>query len=198
MRKVGIEAIRPKLHAAGSKYLDLFALRQASPPDLPERIFAEHFDAVGINTLGTLAKNYFVPALPRNRIGKNMTGNSRGPKHVEIVDFAEQVLDMLQIIAPCFVLDGEKILDDIAEALDSDAEGMERYLGAISQGAIVEFAGRGPAFEREVFEERATRPDVSRSHRERFAPLSPLLGIEFFKGRLSFLLLFFFATLEDL
>jgi len=36
------------------------------------------------------------------------------------------------------VLDGKKILDDVAEALDTDAEAVKRRLGAVAQGAGVE------------------------------------------------------------
>ena len=45
-----------------------------------------------------------------------------GPEHIEIVDLAEQVLHVLEIVAPGGVLFGQEILDNVAEALDSDTK----------------------------------------------------------------------------
>jgi hypothetical protein len=89
MREIGIEAIRPKLHAAGGKHLDLLALGQRGAPDLPERIGADHLRAIAVDALGALRENYFTPMFARIFIGKYLTGNGCRPEHVEIVNFAE-------------------------------------------------------------------------------------------------------------
>src|SRR5258706_9008524 len=84
--EIGIEAVRPELHAARGKSLNLFALRQSSAPDLPERIGTRHFLAVALDALGTLREDALVPDLPRIYVGKNVAGNGSGPEHVEVVD----------------------------------------------------------------------------------------------------------------
>src|ERR1700693_708046 len=57
MRKIGIEAVRPKLHTASGEGLNLFALRQRGAPDLPERIGANHLLAVTIDPFRALGEN---------------------------------------------------------------------------------------------------------------------------------------------
>ena len=123
---------------------------------------------------------------------------SRGcPQHVQIVHFAEQILHMLQVVAPGLVLHGQKILDDIAKALDADPQSMKRHLGPVAQGAIVQFARGRPALQSKMLEHRAARPDARRTQRQGLAPLPPLLAVEFFERRASFALLLSFAPFQN-
>jgi hypothetical protein len=96
------------------------------------------------------------------------------------------------------VLDGKKVFHDVAEALDADAQAVERDLGAVAHGAVVQFAGCGPTLQSEVFEERAAHPDARGARGKRLAPRSPLFAVELFESGLRFVLLLLFATLEDL
>ena len=131
-----------------------------------------------------------MPALARISVRKNVAGDGSGPEHVEVVNFAEQVLQFFKVVAPGFVLGGKKILDDVAEAFDADAQAVECDLGAIAQGAVVEFAGFGPALESEMFEEWAARTEAGGARGKRVAPLPPLLAVEFFESGVGFVLLF--------
>src|SRR5258708_5290693 len=63
MWKVGIEAVRPELHAAGGKGLNLLALRQCRAPNLPERFFAIHSCPVALDALSALGEDALVPAV---------------------------------------------------------------------------------------------------------------------------------------
>src|SRR5229473_974528 len=63
MWKVGIEAVRPELHAACGKGLNLLALRQRRAQNLPERFFANHFCPVALDALGALGEDALVPAV---------------------------------------------------------------------------------------------------------------------------------------
>ena len=95
------------------------------------------------------------------------------------------------------MLHGKKILDDVAEALDPDAQAVKRNLGAIAQSAVVELASRGPALQREMLEQCAARANASGARGKRFAPLAPLLAVELFESGLGFVLLLVFAAVED-
>src|ERR1700689_4988162 len=202
MGKIGIEAIRPELLAAGGEGLNLFALRQPGAPDLPERIVAYHLLAVALDAPGAFGENSFAPLLARvfvrkSGVRKNMAGDGRGPEYVEVMDLAEQVLHFFEVVAPGLVFRGQEILDDVAEALDADAEAVKGSLGAVTQGAVVEFAGFGPAFESQMFEERAAEPNARGTSRKNSRPLTPLLAVEFFESGMGFELLLFFACGED-
>src|ERR1700677_1838827 len=74
MREVGIEAIRPELHATSGKGFNLFALGQRSAPRLPQRIAAEHFGAVAFDAPSACGKNSLAPKVARTYIRKNVTG----------------------------------------------------------------------------------------------------------------------------
>src|SRR5207245_480616 len=104
------------------------------------------------------------------------------PQHIEIVDLAQQVLHVLQIVAPGFVLNGQEIFDDVAEALDADAQRVEADLRAVAEGAIVQVAGGGPAFEGEVLEYRAAGANAGGSLGQGLAPLAPFFAVEFAEG----------------
>jgi len=127
-----------------------------------------------------------------------MAGNRGRPEHIKVVDFAEQILHFFEIVAPCFVLDGKKVLHYVAQALDADAQSVKRGLGAVAQGAVVQFAGFGPAFEREMFEQRAAQAKVGGPRRQRSAPLPPFLAVELFARGVLFELLLALAGVADL
>src|SRR5580692_1296824 len=197
VREIGIESIRPKLHAPRRKHFNLSALGKSGAPDLPERIGPDHLGTVAVDALDALEENYFSPTFARMLIGKHLARDGRGPEHVEVMDLAQQVLDFFQVVSPRFVLDGQKIFHNIAEAFDADAETVECNLGAVAQGTVVEFPGFGPALEREMFKERTTLPEACSSCGQRFAPLPPLFAVEFFESGLRCVLLFRFATTKD-
>src|ERR1700691_6207200 len=113
------------------------------------------------------------------------------------MDFPEHVLDFFKIIAPSPVLDRKKILHNIAEALDADAETVKRGLGTVAQSAVMQLATFGPMLQSEVFEERAAQANAAGPDGQRFAPLAPLFAVEIFEYGLGFVLLLVFATAED-
>src|SRR5258708_33098151 len=103
--------------------------------------------------------------------------------------FAEQVLHLLQIVAPQLVLGGKKILDDVAKAFDANAQGMKRDLRPVAQSASMQFTGGGPALEGQMLEYGASRPDVGGARRQGRAPLTPLFAVEFLEGSQGLVLL---------
>ena len=65
-------------------------------------------------------------------VGKNVAGDGRRPEHIEVVNFAEQVLHFFEVVTPGLVFGGKKILDDVAEALDADAKAVKCGLRAVA------------------------------------------------------------------
>src|SRR5208337_144024 len=131
-------------------------------------------------------------------VGENLAGDCGRPKDIEVMDLAEQILHFLEVVAPGVMLDWEKIFHDVAEALNADAQTVERGPGAVSQSAVVEFAGLGPALQGEIFEEGAARSKADGARGKRFAPVAPLFAIELGERGLGFALLDLLATVEDI
>src|SRR5258708_39764887 len=111
--------------------------------------------------------------------------------------FAEQVLHLLQIVAPQLVLGGKKILDNVAKVFDANAQRVERDLRPVAQSASVEFTGGSPPFEGEVVEYGASRPDVGGARGQGLAPLTPLFAVEFIEGGAGLIFLLIFAAVQN-
>ena len=98
VREIGIESIRPKLHAPRRKYFNLPALGKSGAPDLPERIGPDHFGTVAVDALDALGENYFSPRLARIFISKNSfefwitspAGPARQIAYTEIIFFSRR------------------------------------------------------------------------------------------------------------
>src|ERR1700758_1930422 len=133
MCEVRIERFRPELHAAGRNLLNLFAKGQSGAPYIPERIRTYGFLAIFVDALGPFVANALVPGLTARLICENVMGLCCSPEHVEIMHVAQQILQMFQIVRPCFVLSGKKVLDDVPEPLNADTQGVERDLRPVSQ-----------------------------------------------------------------
>jgi hypothetical protein len=84
-------------------------------------IFVRHLFAISIQSLATFLGDPLLPARLGCAVRENAGAQGGGPEHVEIVDFAENILHVLEIVAPGGVLLGQEILHDVAEALDADA-----------------------------------------------------------------------------
>ena len=122
-----------------------------------------------------------------------MAGKRGRPQDVEVVNLAEQILHVLEVVAPGLVFLRKEIFDDVTKTFDADAQGMKCNLRAIAQGAGVKIAGRSPAFEREVLEYRTTWPNAGGAERKNLAPLTPLFEVEFVECGAGFVLLLGFA-----
>src|ERR1700722_5243580 len=101
-----------------------------------------------------------MPVSARLCVGKNVTGDGCGPEYVEIVHLTQQVLQFFEVVAPELVLFRQEVFDDVAEALDADAQAVESGLRAIAQGTGVEGASLGPTLKGQMFEKRAAGAEV--------------------------------------
>ena len=106
MLEVGIERRGPKLQAKQGGGFGLLSVGELAAPDLPERVFilSGHFLAVGFDSLGPLLVNSVLPAGAGIVIGEDVGAHRGGPENVEIVNLAQHVLHVLEIVAPGSVL----------------------------------------------------------------------------------------------
>src|ERR1700686_5798625 len=104
--------------------------------------------------------------------------NCRDPQDDPTMRFAEQILQLFQIVAPTRVLLRQKIFYRVAEVLDADSKFMPANRGARPQSAFMQVVSFHPLFKREMQVDEASRPHPGGPLRKRFAPLPPLLAIE--------------------
>ena len=93
---------------------------------------------------------------------------------------------------------GQEILDDVAKPFDANPQRVKPNLRPVAQGTGVQFPRRSPALQSQMLEYRASRPNARRPQRKRLAPLPPLLAIEFFQRRASFVLLLDLPSSQNL
>src|SRR5262249_52084207 len=126
-----------------------------------------------------------------------MFGLRRGPNNIKIVYFAQQVLHMLQVVRPSFVLYRKEVFNNVAKAFDADAESVPCHLRAVAKCNRVQLACGGPSFQCEMLKDGTPQANARGALGQRITPLPPLLSVEFFKGCTSFALLLDFASLKD-
>src|SRR5947209_4488816 len=110
--------------------MNLPALRKSGAPIVPDGIRARGFGAVFVDALVTFFLDAGVPEFTRGLVREHVALEGGVPENVEIVNFAEEVLQVLEVVAPKLVFLRKKIFDDIAEAFDADAQAVEGNLRA--------------------------------------------------------------------
>ena len=83
---------------------DAAICRQPRTPDIPQAGLAQREPAIGFDALASLARDEFVPEFERIFGLDNIRLPHRIRENIEIMDFSEQVLDTLEVIAPRGVL----------------------------------------------------------------------------------------------
>ncbi len=109
---------------------------------------AHHFFAIAVQTLVPFLGELLAPPGAAFQIRERANLDRRIPQHIQIVDFAQEILQVFQVSAPGGVFAREKVFHRIAQALDADAQFVEGGLGTGAQGALVEVVRRYPFFER--------------------------------------------------
>src|SRR6266851_5141325 len=128
MLEVRIKDFRPQLDAIGGDGLNLTALWQRGTPNVPERMSPDHFFAIQIDPRSPLGEDSGMPATSSYLIGKDLAGRRSRPQHVQVMHFAEQILQILQIVTPGQMQFGQKIFDSVAKTLYTDAQSVESRL----------------------------------------------------------------------
>ena len=147
-------------------------------PDLRQAGFAEGELAVGIDAGAALAVEDFGPR--RGIVGFGCFGGAdEGGEDIEVVNFAEEILEALEVAAPGGMLHGEQSFGGVAETLESDAEFVPgpRFLGTKSAG--MELTGGFEALEGKAFGGKSARRDETRTASEVAFEMSPLPAVKF-------------------
>ncbi|MGB9105571.1 MAG: hypothetical protein WCC59_12490 [Terriglobales bacterium] len=110
------------------------------------------------------------------------------------MNFAQQVLHALQILAPAPVVVGKEIFDGIAEALDSNAQLVEIVCTARAHCGLVQTICVDPSLQREMLKNTASRRQLARALIEFMRQLHPSLGIEILETVACGALLLTFAS----
>jgi hypothetical protein len=99
---------------------------------------------------------------------------------VEIVNFAEEILEALEILAPEDVVIRKEIFDGIAEALDADAEFVPSGGIVRTLRSGVQFAGFVDAFDGEALCREARWRNEADAAAELLLEARPGLDVKFF------------------
>jgi hypothetical protein len=163
-----------QLRAYGKR--QIAAARQTLAPHAPKRVGAAHFVFVFTDTLLSFESDARVQ-LSRGSVTTRLLRDFI-TEHIQIVDLAEQILHMLQILAPPPVVIGEKILDGVAKAFDPDAQLMKIAIVVRAHGEFVEAMGIRPTLQRQMSIHKTSRRESTRPPVEFFREFQPSLGVE--------------------
>ena len=73
-------------------------------PHLPQGIFSHHLGAVTVDSATAFFENARMPARPRLGIFQDIQLQRSRPQNIEVVNFSQQVLQLLEVVAPGLVL----------------------------------------------------------------------------------------------
>ncbi len=90
------------------------------------------------NAFGALAADGASPAFTLLRRGEAAGLQGRGPQNVQVVDLPQNILQLFQVFAPVLIVQGQKVLDDVAESLDANAKRMQRDFASIAKGGSMQ------------------------------------------------------------
>src|SRR5262249_37407564 len=156
----------PQLQARHRRRTKLWTRRQLLSPHTPQRVFADHFFSIAIDSLRAFFVQLLSPARATRWIGKCCNLNCSIPKHIKIVHFTYEILQLLNIASPGRVLFRKKILHRIAKAFDPNAKIMQRNLRSATHGTFVEIVRGRPFFKRKLPENDTSQAYAAGSGRK--------------------------------
>src|SRR5260370_6225459 len=120
-------------------------------PDIPEAGLAESELAIGFDAFMALVLDHFPPEIERVFGFVEVRFLDNFCEDVEIVNFAQHVLEALEIAAPVGVVLGEQAFHRVAEALQSNAQSVPGFGFFGAQGLGVKLPGAFESLQREAF-----------------------------------------------
>src|SRR2546425_9907920 len=114
MLEVRIEDRGPNLQTPEGGGLYLLSMGQIRSPDIPQGMPAQHFLTVLLDPLGAFLADSCTPANARLFIRKRLDFACRGPEEVEVVQFPQQILYLLKLVAPHLMYLREEIFHLVA------------------------------------------------------------------------------------
>src|SRR6202790_4525716 len=166
--------------ASHGRGLCALVLRQAGGPVGPDAGLAESEFTVLVEALVAGAVDHAVPFGEKlGNVGLGFVAYEEG-EHVEIVDFAQDILQALELGAPRFVATGEKAFHRVTEFFDADAQGVPGVRLLLANGAGVEALGFFETLESEAFGGKAAGGDQADAFAEFAVEALPGFFVELF------------------
>ena len=118
--KIGIEEGSPTAQLLHRRFLQNVADWKAGTPELPQGVFPKHLETIKMQAAFSFFRDPFLPVQPfvRGDIG---VGSNHGAQDVQVMDFAEGVLQRAEIFGPLGVPLRQKILHCVTESFDSNS-----------------------------------------------------------------------------
>ena len=101
-----------------------------------------------------------------------------GAQDVEVMHFAQSVLQIAQVLRPLSMTLGQKILDRVAKALDADSQLVIGNAAAVPQRVAMQFARVHPALQRDMLKDQAFQRNLAGTFGQMGVQRSPLLAVE--------------------
>src|ERR1700720_2276590 len=119
--RMRIGSSRGGAEARHGREREAFALRQSVAPVIPKAGFSQGELAVGLDALAAFATNHFFPVVLHIRGVLRRDLLDRSGEDIQVVDFTQEVLKALQVVAPQSVLLREQTLHCVSQAFQPDA-----------------------------------------------------------------------------
>jgi hypothetical protein len=113
---------------------------------------ADHFAAVIIQVPIAFSLDTSSPLLSRFSLRKSSDSIRRQPKHVKVMDLAQNVLNIFKVLPPCLMQTWQEILNRVTESLYSNAQIMKRNIGPVAQRPDVEIMSLVPTLQSQMRE----------------------------------------------
>src|SRR6266851_4179596 len=176
---MGINGAGRGAQASQSGGFDAAIRGEAGTPDVPEAGLAESEPAIGLDAFIALLLDDFLPKFERVFGFEKVRLPDDICEDVEIVNFAEQVLEALEIVAPVGIVLGEQAFDRVAEALQPNAQGVPGFGLFRAQGLGVKLPGAFESFQRETFGGKTSNGHESGALAESAIEALPRFLVEF-------------------
>jgi hypothetical protein len=113
----------------------------------------------------SLLFNQGVPTVMCLLVAKDFQPNRSRPEQIQVMNFPEKVLQLLQVLSPALMKARKEIFYGIPESFEADAQAMVTGFRAIPQDHAVEQTRLLPALKREMPKNQTTWLQPVRSRR---------------------------------
>lgn len=160
---------------------------QTGAPNLPEAAPSPSEAAVFAEAWSAFGGDGVAPTGERRLFAGEALVLEKSAQLVEVVDFAEEILQALQVVTPFGMPLGEKDFNGVAEALDADAQGVPGGDAAAATGANMKGASVLVALEGQAARDGAVRRNETRALAEDAGQPLPMALVETRQSQKSFL-----------
>src|SRR5438445_6425629 len=115
MSNTGVEEGCPNLKSFQAEGPEFLRLRQSSSPRFPQGVTADHARRIGCQALPAFVLDTRPPSDSRLGIGKCFDVDGRLPENIEVVHFTQNILQLLEVVAPQTMQARQEILQCVSK-----------------------------------------------------------------------------------